>query len=169
MFKNPKAIYFLIPIVLAIWGVIFYKIYTNRSKDNGISLTTQEIKYTDDVVLDTNKEEHLSLNYADPFLRKIGAQKNNFNAGHVAAQQKKDVGSNKVLFKLNYLGYIKNKQAKKSYFLLSKNGEVLYLAFKKNTNGFELIKSYTDSILVKNLNQYYMVFKDSSKIYTPHK
>ena len=68
MLKNKKLVYLLLPLVLLIWGLIFYRIYTNmHGSQVNPSFRKQAVKEVDV----SNKEDlpKLSLNYPDPFLK----------------------------------------------------------------------------------------------------
>ena len=66
--KNQKAVYLLLPVVLIVWGAIFYKIYFGI-KGNDLQRT---FKVPEKVVQEKSREietYNLSLNYRDPFLK----------------------------------------------------------------------------------------------------
>lgn len=68
MLKNKKLVYLLLPLVLVIWGLIFYRIYANlHGKPKSPSFSKQITKEID--VRDKEEIPQLSLNYPDPFLK----------------------------------------------------------------------------------------------------
>lgn len=68
MLKNKKLVYLLLPLVLIIWGLIFYRIYTNlHGKQVNSSFRKQVTKEID--VSNNEEKPKLSLNYPDPFLK----------------------------------------------------------------------------------------------------
>lgn len=71
MLKNKKVIYLLIALVALIWGLIFYKIYSNFGgtkqveKNSPLSVIKAETLQGDSIFT-------LSLDYPDPFLKGPG-------------------------------------------------------------------------------------------------
>ena len=71
MLKNKKMTYLLIILVVLIWGLIFYKIY---SKFGGDKQTAKNLPHVVDKVENGLRDSvfTLSLDYADPFLKGSG-------------------------------------------------------------------------------------------------
>jgi hypothetical protein len=71
MFRNKKITYLLIALVVLIWGLIFYKIYSNfggnrQTKDElPQAAISAEVRQVDSIFT-------LSLDYPDPFLKGLG-------------------------------------------------------------------------------------------------
>lgn len=69
--KNKKAIYFLLPVVLVVWGLIFYKIVFREPADTIMpAMVYHTIHHGDSSVLDTFS---IVARYRDPFLGKTFA------------------------------------------------------------------------------------------------
>ncbi|GET22011.1 hypothetical protein [Prolixibacter denitrificans] len=81
MLKNKKLIYLLLPLVLLIWGLIFYRIYTNlHGKQVNSSFRKQVTKEID--VSNNEEKPELSLNYPDPFLKSVSGKTVEKQAGN---------------------------------------------------------------------------------------
>ena len=68
--KNRKTAYFLVPVVLAIWGMIGWKVYAaigGNNKDSSIPSVQKKVKPSASEISDTIE---LIANYRDPFLDK---------------------------------------------------------------------------------------------------
>lgn len=73
MLKNKKITYLLIALVALIWGLIFYKVYSNFGGENQV-----EKNFSQSVVKFDNEQRDsvftLLLDYPDPFLKGPGQQ-----------------------------------------------------------------------------------------------
>lgn len=76
MLKNKKVIYFLLLLVVLIWGVVFYKIFSNFSEKKVVLKSLSPPSFA---IGEGNIDSifTLSLNYPDPFLKGQGHQKDN--------------------------------------------------------------------------------------------
>lgn len=67
--KNKKTLYIMIPLVVAIWGLIIWKIIDYQPSDR--DAISQFLPAIEEIMSDTVKYE-LSFDYRDPFLRSSG-------------------------------------------------------------------------------------------------
>jgi len=66
--RNKKLTYFLLPVVLLVWGIIFYRIFINRDKPKAPAFSPVNTMIEDTSDKD-KKGYELFANYADPFLK----------------------------------------------------------------------------------------------------
>jgi hypothetical protein len=70
MFKNKKITYLLMVLVILIWGLIFYKIYSKFGDKNQV----ERILPTSAIHVENRQQDSvftLSLDYPDPFLKGV--------------------------------------------------------------------------------------------------
>lgn len=155
--KNKKLTYLLICIVVAIWGIILYKILFNEPADNG-NPGFQQVKISHEpydryvVKKDTFV---LKLNYRDPFGGKttlpiVPESKVTAKEFMVPA---KPVPLPVNWSAIKYAGYIINPNTKKTVSIVSVNGAERMIAEGESFQGLKLIKNKKDSILVSWLGK----------------
>ncbi|MDB5137823.1 MAG: hypothetical protein JWP37_4426 [Mucilaginibacter sp.] len=149
--KNKKLTYLLGVIVLAVWGMIIYRIFAavGGSDDNIQTTAIKTVKepYNDfNIPKDTT---HLLLNYRDPFglikfkdtTETIVGKHNN---GNIPLMAKPAINWNFI----QYSGYIRNPASKKLIALVSINGKNEMLSEGDTRDHVKLIKNLRDSIKV---------------------
>jgi hypothetical protein len=149
--KNKKLTYFLIAVVLVVWGLILYRIFdaVSSSDDTPVQLVAKQEKeaYNDySVPNDTTK---LLLNYRDPF----GITKPKDTAAKISKviSHKSTVIVPKPTINwsfISYSGYIRNPSSKKLIALVSINGQNITLAEGETKNQVKLLKNLRDSIKI---------------------
>ena len=149
--KNKKLTYFLIAIVLGVWGLILYRIFdaVSDNDDTAAPVAVKQVKEAfNDYSLpkDTTK---LLLNYRDPF----GIAKPKDTAVRVskATSLKSTVATAKPAMNwsfISYSGYIRNPASKKLIALVSINGQNVTLAEGETKNQVKLLKNLRDSIKI---------------------
>ena len=142
MLKNKKITYLLIILVMLIWGLVFYKIYSKFGGSKRIvkslpkSVGSIESNQSDSIFT-------LVLNYPDPFL-KAGSQADNHPVTAANIPQKQAI----VWPSIEYRGYVVLSNKKECTGLLKiQNSDLLV---KQGKEYFEVkIRSITkDSIFV---------------------
>jgi hypothetical protein len=150
--KNKRLTYFLGVVVLALWGLIIYKIIASvqANRDGDIQTATAKITkepYNDFAV--TADTTHLLLNYRDPF--GLIKQKDTANSRVRRSLHKSVVSIAKPLFNwdfIQYSGYIRNPASKKLITLVSIGGKSETLAEGETKDQVKLIKNMRDSIKI---------------------
>ena len=150
--KNKKLNYFLIVVVLAVWGIAIYRVVDglNAGDDDGATATVKTVKepYNDFAVAkDTTR---LLLNYRDPF--GLVKQKDTVNS-YVKRSYHKTIMTVQKQQAFNwgfiqYSGYIRNPVSKKLITLLSINGKNEMLSEGESRDQVKLLKNLKDSIKV---------------------
>jgi hypothetical protein len=149
--KNKKLTYFLIFMVLVVWGMIIYRVFDAAGGDDD-AVTVVSVKpvkevYNDFTIpRDTTK---LLLNYRDPF----GLVKFKDTAGLPALHHPKSKVSLMSKPAMNwsfiqYSGYIRNPSSKKLIALVSVNGKNEMLAEGDTKEQVKLLRNLIDSIKV---------------------
>jgi len=149
--KNKKLIYFLIIVVLGVWGIIIYRVFSaiGNGDDDAATPAVKPIKeaFNDYAIpKDTTK---LLLNYRDPF----GLVKQKDTAGTVIHAVKRMNSTVNIKPAINwsfitYSGYIRNPSTKRLVALVSVNGQNLTLAEGETKNQVKLLRNLRDSIKV---------------------
>ncbi|MDP4209204.1 MAG: hypothetical protein Q8928_10360 [Bacteroidota bacterium] len=150
--KNKRLIYFLLPLVLFIWGAIFYKIFagfdSSKPKDNGVSLPTNKNK--SNLPGDTIS---LVADYRDPFLEGYELEETE------NAEYEEDLESNKKGFantapvskpvinvpEIKYYGVIANNATKKKTGIFRITGKDCILKEGELSGDFKIVKLFNDS------------------------
>lgn len=149
--KNKKLTYFLIAIVLGVWGLILYRIF-DAVGDNDETTIPVAVKQAKEAFNDYSLPKDtakLLLNYRDPF----GITKPKDTAVRIskATPLKSTVGPAKPAMNwsfISYSGYIRNPASKKLIALVSINGQNLTLAEGETKNQVKLLKNLRDSIKI---------------------
>ena len=154
--RNKKTLYILLPAVVLIWGLVFYKIFSgiNKTPENTFK---QPIKKNTNAANEKNDTIQLIANYRDPFL------------GAPAMKSKKITDVNQLMKNnpflvgiinwpdIKYGGIINNKNKNKTIVLMSINNRS-YLVSKGDTLKEIKVKDiFRDSIqlIYRNMNKTY--------------
>lgn len=150
--KNKGLTSVLVLVVMVVWGMIIYRIFTavNADDDHPLQNTTalkKEVFNDYTIPRDTAK---LLLNYRDPFA--------------VAKPEEKEVASDKPLVQkmskpvppkppvnwslIKYSGYIHNPGSKKLIAIITVNGKELMMSEGETAEQVKLIKNGKDSVKV---------------------
>lgn len=146
--KNKKLIYILLPLVIIVWGTIFYKIFYNTSREEEL---TDEILPQKNIAATTVSDTFsIIANYRDPFLGIIVHNENNVNE----APKQKVLSQPKIEQVVQwpnivYGGMIKNQQSTKQLALVKINGKENIIKAGEMVGTIELVKIYKDSVEVK--------------------
>jgi hypothetical protein len=151
MMKNKKLTYFLIAIVLGVWGLILYRIFdaVGATDDAPMPVATKQGKevFNDfSIPKDTAK---LLLNYRDPF----GITKPKDTTIKISGEiSRKNISTTpKPVMNwsfISYSGYVRNPTSKKLIALVSINGQNITLAEGETKNQVKLLKNLRDSIKI---------------------
>lgn len=152
--KSKKATWFLIVAVIAVWGVIIYRLLIAAGSDEKLFIRTVQPKVAYEslegyLLEDTFK---LVLNYRDPFLEKEVAV-NEIPADltiKTAPALQNNTALNKPASNLDikYTGYIKNSSGKRIVAIVTINGKEYMISEGETVAGVKLIKNHRDSVRV---------------------
>lgn len=155
--KNKKITYILIFSVVALWGIIFYRIFIamGDKEETIVQVPAKKAAYFK-MVNHQNDQVLLTFDYRDPFtsinaIEPITpAQSQNTAPMPIPLPIAKPVVNWSAI---SYTGYINNLNTKQKLAMLSVNGKELMLAEGQDLNGVKLLKYAGDSIKVKYQNE----------------
>lgn len=141
--KNKKAIYILVPLLIAIWGGIAYQVMTFSSTEIAPSSSLNiPILAIEPTIFDTFS---IYANYRDPFLGKTIEEKKTV----IPAKTKvvvPEVKANIPWPKVSYGGVIKNQKSSKQLYLVQVNGNDNIMKEGDVVEKIQLVKAWKDSI-----------------------
>jgi type II secretory pathway component PulC len=147
--KSNKSLYILLPVVFIVWGIIIYRLVKYVGQGNAALPTPAFIEANFEPEKLQEDTFTISANYRDPFLGEIkkveaitGAPKPMKPAPKPVA--KPEIPWPTIIFK----GLIKNKDAKKTYALLTINGKTKSFSDKEEWQGIKIQSVVKDSVLL---------------------
>jgi hypothetical protein len=150
--KGKKGIYIMLPLVLAIWFIIGYRIY-NAIKDDGDNKKVHEISNVTNTVEQKTDSFTLIADYRDPFLEKSKVisviKTNTSNKSSLIKSSMPIVKKTTPWPSINYMGIIKNQKSSKQSILVLVNGKEMVLTQGDKVEDFILSKVLKDSIELK--------------------
>ncbi|HEY9197346.1 MAG TPA: hypothetical protein VIM77_13815 [Mucilaginibacter sp.] len=149
--KNKRVLYFLVPAVVLIWGLIFYRIFAAMSGNEDAALpATAQVKeiYNDyGAPADTTR---LQLNYRDPFSMAMQADTVKRPVEKLKVKPLAVIINRPAMnwdF-VRYSGYIRNPDSKKLIALLHINGKEVLLNEGETAEKVKLIRNLKDSVKI---------------------
>lgn len=144
--KNKKNIYFLLPAVLIIWGLLSYRVYTSLSPTKTVAennLPTTQFKPQE---ISTAETFTISTEYRDPFLGTVTKKPKTKTQKR---SKKINVTPQKPFPTIVYKGVVAAKGKKEQVFIISINGQQHF--FKKNStkNEVKLVRGTSSEIVVR--------------------
>lgn len=144
--KNKKSLYILLPLVIIIWGSVFWKLFWGTQSN---VLQQPKTIINEAKGIEMRKESfELSLNYDDPFLRASGGNK---------PASKNEIPNlpqnvNRVVSwpKLEYHGLIKSHSTDKTVGMLNLNGKKYLVHLEDEVQGIFVVAIFPDSIVLIN-------------------
>jgi hypothetical protein len=158
--KNKKSVYILLPLVVIIWGIIFYRIFTGTSNDQYNLQTQKTLKVSDEY--EKPQSFKIYTNYKDPFLKSIRQKKETKKTEKTT--KKKNTRSfssrrrRRTLTRwpdISYKGTVKNQGKTRNVFLVEIEKQSFLTHPGDTLKGVVIKKCYEDSIVVH--------FKDRKK------
>ncbi len=148
--KNKKNIYLLLPVVLIIWGLLGYRVYTSLSPTDTViqdNLPTTQFKPQEIVATETFT---ISTDYIDPFLGEVSKKSKVITK----KSNKKVTATPQSPFPtIVYKGVVAATGKKEQVFIISINGKQYF--FKKNNtkNEVKLVRGMATEVVVQFQNQ----------------
>jgi len=142
--KNKKNIYILLPIVLGIWGMVIYRLFSFGNPDTNIPASTSNFTFKP-IDIKARDTFSIDVNYRDPFLGKIyskDSQKK--NTSHVSKVKKDTLIWPNIVYK----GLVSDSKEKKKVFLVSINGQTYFMNEKTTEQEVTLKKGDRNTIEV---------------------
>jgi hypothetical protein len=119
--KNKKLKYVLLPLVIIVWGLIFYKVFKQVNDEPAI-MESNSITQTNEKDTAVNSNYQLDLGYRDPFKIEVGTINNDLsNVSAPINPQKKIV----VWPAIQVKGYILDKKVKPKFWVRLDNASYL--------------------------------------------
>ena len=155
--KNKPLTYLLIVSVAAVWGIIFYRIFSASDNDEielkpivksgFVNESLDDYKFKDTFIL--------ALNYKDPFLGKVAEVAEPSQAEKPPVISSPAVFSNPKPLKpqtnwevVKYTGFILNSSGKQVVALMTIKGKEQMLLEGQTADGVKLLKNLKDSVKV---------------------
>ncbi|AOW20780.1 hypothetical protein [Urechidicola croceus] len=152
--KNKKNIYFLVPAVLLIWGLIGYRVYKALNPSETRITSAQNIATFIPKKIEQSNSYEIQANYRDPFLGTITSKTNTKNTVNST--------TNKILTSfptIIYKGIVSPRTSRKSAaFFIQINGQQSML----NIGGIE----HEVKLISGNKEEVVLQFKKQRKTFT---
>jgi hypothetical protein len=148
--KSKKFTYLLGLLVVAVWGLIIYRVYASRAGGDDGSfppVPTKAVKepYNDYTVpTDTS---HLQLNYPDPFVLKKQKDTVTIPVKKLLSDRLPVKPAVNWTF-IKYSGYIRNPGSRNLVAIVSINGKTVMLVPGETAEQVKLLKNLQDSVQV---------------------
>lgn len=155
MLKNKKALYVLLPLVLLIWGIIFYRVFSAIAPAEPMPVESFQIG---SVLQGAGSSDTFSIknDYRDPFLAKPVSV--SLPAAAKKILKKESIPAPPVVWPvIIYKGMIRNHQTGKQVYLVSVGGQESMMKPGDVLAEAELSRAFRDSIE--------MVYKKEIKIF----
>jgi hypothetical protein len=148
--KGKKTTFFLLPVVLAIWAVIGWKVYTAVKDNDESNAPAQIITPSKEAVAELPDTIVLLANYRDPFLDKpvVQAPKAKNPAVQKAPAVKAEQPKVSAWPALSYQGLIKRNSDQKMVGFLSVNGASSFVQPGQAAGEIKVMRMWKDSIEV---------------------
>ncbi len=154
--KNKKLIWILLPVVLVIWGLIFFQVKKAVQGGNNATVAPAPIPMAFTNASDTVIYQ-LKLNYDDPFLkggRKVIVQAPSSDKPKTPTLKKPKVVRTVTKLPLKwpniiYRGLISSKKGNKSIYMLEVDGASILMTAGEQRDYLRLIKVYKDSVRIE--------------------
>lgn len=163
--KNKRLTYFLLTVVIAVWGMIIYRVIAAATA-NDDQPPMFAAKPVNDTINDFRLKQdttHLLLNYRDPFgmvIQKdtIDKQIRRFSMSALPIQKKPSINWNFI----QYTGYMRNAGSKKTITLMTINGKNEIFTEGAMKDGVKLLKNLRDSVRISYGGKIKYISKKSS-------
>lgn len=150
--KNKKHIYFLIPAVALVWGLIIYKVISGVSSGDPSNQQINKVVASDVIEVKPNEPYTLALNYDDPFgkISKTTVKKTTRTKVSTAKKPAKKVEKPEIdLSKYKYQGMIQNAGSKQKIALVSVNNEIKMVKEGDLIDEYKVVEIKKDAIQMK--------------------
>ena len=149
MLKNKKFTYVLLVLVLIIWGVIFYKVYSNFGGKKQFEKILPQVIITDEKG-QNDSIFTLVLDYPDPFLKGIGLPD---HTSLNSLSKSSTIKQNPVWPQIEYRGLLSISNKKESTGLLKVQNLDCLVKSGKVYSGVKIRSITKDSIFLEYLKQ----------------
>lgn len=166
--KNKTTVYLLLPIVIVVWGVIIFRVFSFKEANVEVELARK----SDTVVIEEeacNVNLELLLNYKDPFFNIINSKKkSNYASGitkDIIRNGKSVKQENKISMPfIKYNGMLINESKNKRVGLFEIQNKDLVLSEGESFNNVVILNIWSDSVLVKYKDIEFFTFKKRKEV-----
>jgi len=158
MAKGKTLTYLLIAGVVAVWGLIFYRVYIGMSEEDLDIPVAAATKVPYFKMLDHHEDQvNLDFSYRDPF-----SGSNTYEVAKPVVSRSENVAIPRPATispmaskpqvnwsNVQYTGYVNNAASKQKMVILSVNGNTAVLAEGQTAHGVKLLKYLGDSVSVQ--------------------
>lgn len=160
--KNKKLQYILVPLVILIWGLVFFKVIDHIREKNDAdfakSVSVKNIKK--ESVSDTFS---IRADYRDPFKKYIVSAKSSSQESVIPKRIKQEVNPAFIQWPdVSYGGLILNEKGKYKTALLKINNQDFLLKTGDSRNGIKIEAVFADSIKLSYSKQIKIFYKQRS-------
>ena len=148
--KSKKSIYFLLPIVLLIWGMLIYQFFSYTSPE--VIDVQEELPLFVKIDYKEPDTTTLDINHRDPFTGKLENTNRKASSSNVkAANQPKTqiLSTPEVQTQIEYKGIVSDVANKKKVFMVIIDNQTFLMKQGDKENEVELINGNRESITIK--------------------
>ncbi len=152
--RNKKLTYILIPVVILLWGYIFYKIFWGARNTNEY-VNYRQIKADTLTIKPEEFEYDLLVNYTDPFLKNRTVKRDAIKKQNEQTNQSRRVNTRRRRTQatrwpnIKYGGIITNESSEKITILVEIDNSKCLMNIGEERKGVIIMHYYPDSIIVK--------------------
>lgn len=135
--RKKYSTFFLIALLLGIWGLVFYKMFKYFTSDNDQKTPIE--KNAPSIVSEDSDTLTLKMNYADPFTGAVYSkmeEKSGLTRQHKAPRKDTIVKTKTVIDNISYKGEILNKSNNSKVYIVSINGISKVISKERNDSVF---------------------------------
>ena len=146
--KSKKNLYYLIPAVVLVWGLIIYRL-VDFTSDQGLEATSLKRLERTGKEIKTAKLYRPRYNYRDPFLKNLTVAEREIE---VEEELIESVIPEKPMpdFDIQYQGYITPTSKYDRVALLRIEGREVFVRKGETILSFQLLRIFEDSVILKN-------------------
>ena len=145
MVKKNQKTYLLLGLVLAIWGILGFRIVKSISpSESKTAPVTSDIDFKPTNLKERDTFDMLA-NYRDPFLGTLPKSQAKKHINKSTQNKKPELPEKNIL----YSGYVNDQGSNQKIFFLTVDGQQLMLSKKQEAEGVKLISGSAEKIVVR--------------------
>lgn len=158
--KKKKTLYILLPLTLAVWGLILFKLFSGFGGDEEYGITSPQGSAKQNETKKLPDHFKLFLNYPDPFLSANTIS----NSNSEKAPSYNDIKAG-ILNKaqqwpeIRYFGLVKNQRTKARRINLGIGSQMYILKEKDKVDYLRLEKIHADSVIISFKHERKTIYK----------
>ena len=148
--KKKKTLYIMLPIVVTVWGFVFYQLFASFfSTPNYATEKAEQIINIEEIKEDTFL---IIADYRDPFLgKKVRLKKTNYTSSNVkkSSVKKSQVKTERSWPSITYNGMIKNNNSDRRVGIVKVNGKEYLVKEKDVVNEVAILSIGKNTVSVR--------------------